>query len=290
MLLRELLVALGFMFLGSALLYWRESRLLAGQKLHLPWGAKVHLSVLAGLAFLIGAWFFMLQRYNLLYDCSHIPLFFGPGYAQMRVILPLIWLAIVLLLAVVVSLIFFLHTHKGLKVCLIFTALFFLALGALYSPVLPNLVQKYIVAPNQIVRERPFLTHNIKATLAAYDLTGVETRNYPISDLPWDVRSPKLQATLRNIPVWDAEVLEEVFQQLQGIAHVLRFQVRGCRPLHRWRGLSASLSLGPGIGSPQAAHLGPKLGERAPQVHSRQRGGDDPGGPAGRSPHDLVFP
>ena len=58
LLLRELLVAVGFMFLGSALLYW-ESLLLGGQGQHLSWGPKVHLSVLAGLAFLIGAWFCM---------------------------------------------------------------------------------------------------------------------------------------------------------------------------------------------------------------------------------------
>jgi uncharacterized membrane protein (UPF0182 family) len=215
LLLRELLVAVVFMFLGAALLFWRESRLLAGQGLHLSWGAKAHLSGLACLAFLIGAWFFMLQRHNLLYNRSHTPLFFGPGYAEMRVILPLIWLSIVFLLAVAISLIVFIHTRKGLKVFLGSTALFLLALGAFYSPALPTLVQKYIVVPNQIVRERPYITHNIRATLAAYDLTGVETHNYHISDLPWDVRSPKLQATLRNIPVWDAEVLLDVFQQLQ---------------------------------------------------------------------------
>jgi uncharacterized membrane protein (UPF0182 family) len=80
------------------------------------------------------------------------------------------------------------------------------------------------VAPNQIVRERPFITHNIQATLAAYDLTGVETRNYPISDFPWDVRSPKLQMTLRNIPVWDAAVLEDVFQPLQALRTYYAFE------------------------------------------------------------------
>jgi len=223
LLLRELLVALGFMFLGSALLYW-ESLLLGGQGQHLSWGPKVHLSVLAGLAFLIGAWFFMLQRHNLLYDQSHVPLFFGPGFTEMRVTLPLIWLSIVLLLGVAVSLIFFIHTRQGLKVFLVSTILFFLTLGASYSPFLPNLIQKYIVAPNQIVRERPFITHNIQATLAAYDLTGVETRNYPISDLPWDVRSPKLQATLRNIPVWEAAVLNDVFQPLQALRTYYAFE------------------------------------------------------------------
>ncbi|MFZ5447286.1 MAG: UPF0182 family protein [Thermodesulfobacteriota bacterium] len=217
LLLRELLVAAGFMFLGTALLYWRESRLLASQGLQLPWGAKVHLSVLAGFIFLIGAWFFILQRHNLVYDASHVPLFFGPGFTQMRVILPLIWLAIVLLLIVAGSFIYFMHTSKGMKILIFAATLFFLALGVLYSPVLPNLVQKYIVAPNEIVRERPFIANNIRATLAAYDLSEVETRNYLISDMPWDVRSPKLQATLRNIPVWEAEVLDDVFRQLQAL-------------------------------------------------------------------------
>jgi uncharacterized protein len=217
LLLRELLVAAAFMFLGTILLYWRESRLLASQGLQLPWGAKVHLSVLTGLLFLIGVWFFILQRHNLVYDRSHIPLFFGPGFTQMRVVLPLIWLSIVLLLAVAISLIFFMHSRKGMKILIFATVLFFLALGALYSPVLPNLVQKYIVAPNEIVRERPFIARNIQATLSAYGLTEVETRNYPISDMPWDVRSPKLQATLRNIPVWEAEVLDDVFRQLQAL-------------------------------------------------------------------------
>ena len=215
LLLRELLLGMVLMFLGSALLYWRASRKPAGQALQMARGAKIHLSVLVFVVFLLGASFFMLQRYNLLYDQSHAPLFFGPGYTQMRVILPFIWLSILSLLAVAVSLIVLLHTHKGWKVLAGCAVMFLLALGGLYSSFLPNLVQRYIVAPNQIVRERPFITHNIRATLEAYDLSSVETRNYPISDVVWDLQSPKLQANLRNIPTWDADTLLQVFQQLQ---------------------------------------------------------------------------
>jgi uncharacterized membrane protein (UPF0182 family) len=223
LLLQELLVAVVFLFLGPALLYWRESRSLAGQGQHLPWGAKVHLSGLACLGFLIGAWFFILQRHNLVYDQSHLPLFFGPGYAEMRVVLPFIWLSIVFLLGVAVSLIFFIHTRKGLKVFLVSTTLFLLALGGLYSPFLPYVVQKYIVAPNRFAREKPFITHSIQATLAAYDLTGVETRDYPISDIPWDFRAPKVQALLRNIPVWDKEPLLDVFKETQELRTYYEF-------------------------------------------------------------------
>lgn len=215
LLLRELLLAMVFVFLGSALLYWRESRLLADHGLHLPKGARVHLSVLAFLAFLIAAWSFLLQRYNLLYDQTHAPLFSGPGYAQMWVVLPFIWLSILSLLAVAASLIFLIHTHRGWKVLIGASAVFLLAVGGLYSPFLPNLAQTFIVDPNQIVRERPFISHNIRATLDAYDLAAVQTRNYPISDVPLNVRSAKVQATLRNIPVWDADALLDVFQQLQ---------------------------------------------------------------------------
>jgi len=118
-------------------------------------------------------------------------------------------------LGMALSLIVVLHTRRGGKVLAAFTVLFLLALGGRYSPFLPHLVQTYIVKPNEIARERPYIAHNIQATLEAYDLARVETRDYAISDLPWDVRAPKVQAALRNIPVWDREVLLEVFQNLQ---------------------------------------------------------------------------
>jgi uncharacterized membrane protein (UPF0182 family) len=215
LLLQELLVAIILMFLGLSLLYRQESRLLADQDLPLPPGAKVHLSCLVVLGFLLGAWAFLLQRHELLYDRSHLPLFFGPGFAEMWVVLPLIWLSLALLLGVAFSLIVSIHTRRGLKGLVLLTILFLLALMGRYSPFLPTLVQKYLVAPNEIARERAFITYNLRATLAAYDLDRVETRDYPVQDVPRDVRVQKVQATLRNIPVWDKEVLLEVFQQLQ---------------------------------------------------------------------------
>lgn len=215
LLLRELLLSVVFLFLGLSFLYWRESRILFDQALRLPRGAKVHLSLLAFLGFVMGAWAFILQRHTLLYTTSHAPLFYGPGFTEMWVVVPLIWLSIAFLLGLALSLILFIHTKRGLKALLMFAVLFFLAVGGRYSPLLPGLVQKYLVAPNELAREKPFINYNIQATLAAYDLTKVETRDYAISDLPWDVRAPKIQATLRNIPVWDKEALLEVFQQLQ---------------------------------------------------------------------------
>jgi len=88
---------------------------------------------------------------------------------------------------------------------------------------LPNLVQQYVVKPNEISRERPYIANNIAATLAAYDLDQVERRDYQIEHQAWDVQAPVVKTNLRNIPVWDKEVLLEVFQHLQELRTYYKF-------------------------------------------------------------------
>jgi uncharacterized membrane protein (UPF0182 family) len=41
---------------------------------------------------------------------------------------------------------------------------------------LNDMVRKYIVAPNQIARERPYIDANIRSTLAAFGLDAVQPR------------------------------------------------------------------------------------------------------------------
>jgi hypothetical protein len=214
-LLYGLLLAFLLLLLGVALLYWLEGRVLARQQGVLPRGARIHLSVLLLAIFAVGVWGFLLQRHNLVYSEAHAALFFGPGFVEMWVILPLIWLSLVLLAGTAVSLFYWLHTRRGLKVLVTFAGLFILAAAARYSFFLPDLVQHYIVKPNEISREQPFIANSVKATLAAYDLDRVETREYRLDETPFDLAGPPLRASLRNIPVWDKEVLLTVYEQLQ---------------------------------------------------------------------------
>ncbi len=58
---------------------------------------------------------FIIQRFNLTYDAGHLPLFFGPGYVQMKVTLPLIWLSLVFIAAAAVSLVVMLQFKKAIK-------------------------------------------------------------------------------------------------------------------------------------------------------------------------------
>jgi len=215
LLIRRLLIAFLLLLAGLSILYWLERRLLSQQEQSLPHGAKWHLNILILVIFLIGVWGFVLQLYTLLYDTSHQPLFYGPGFVEMRIIMPLIWISMLLLMGTAFSLIYLINSQKGLKVFALFSILFLLALGARYSTFLPAVIEKYIVKPNEIPYERAYITRNIDSTLKAYNLDDVEYRNFTPERLPMDQVEGDVAPILRNIPVWDGELLENVYEQLQ---------------------------------------------------------------------------
>ena len=212
---RWLLIAFLILLIGLFVLYMVKNRLQTRHALHFGRGAKWHLSFLVLIVFCIEMWDFMLQRYGLLYDTSHEPLFYGPGYVQMNVILPFIWGSLALLAAVAITLIVVIQFRKGYKLFVTFVVLLALALTGRYTTYLPQLIQNYIVKPNEVNKEKPFIAKNIRATLEAYKLTHVDIRDFPYQRFPMNYNISKVKNVLRNIPVWDAETLDYVFKQLQ---------------------------------------------------------------------------
>ena len=212
---RRLLLAFGVLLASILLLYLIERRVLAREDKRLPTAARIHLNVLVLLVFLIEIWDYVLQRYALLYSTNHLPLFYGPGYVEMNITWSLIWACLLLLVGAALSLIYFVNTRKGLLTFAAFAVLFALALGTRYFDYIPELVEKYTVKPNEISMERAFIQNNIKATLSAYRLEDVEVRDFAPERIPTDISLPDIQAVLRNIPVWDGELLDDVYNQIQ---------------------------------------------------------------------------
>ncbi len=79
------------------------------------------------------------------------------------------------------------------------------------------IVQRFIVAPNEQVKETPFILHNIEATRAAFALGAVEERQLP-GDAPLTRADiDRNAATLKNVPLWDHQPLLDTFGQMQEI-------------------------------------------------------------------------
>ena len=223
MLQRRVLFALLVLLAALFILYMIKNRLLVKRLFSFSGVAKWHLSILLLSVFAIEIWGLMLQRYGLVYDISHQPLFFGPGYVQMNIIVPLIWVSMALLAATGIMLIVVMQSRKGIKLFVGVLVGLAVALAARHTTFFPELVQTYWVKPNEIEKESAYIGKSIQTTLDAYDLNDVKTLDFKHQRFPIGSAVNQVQGILRNIPVWDAATLETVFQQMQELRSYYTF-------------------------------------------------------------------
>jgi hypothetical protein len=78
-------------------------------------------------------------------------------------------------------------------------------------------VSSFIVKPNQLVRERPFIAHNIEMTRRAFALDRIEPHPFPADSGIEAVDPLNNQTTLENIRLWDWHALQDTLRQIQAI-------------------------------------------------------------------------
>jgi uncharacterized protein len=78
-------------------------------------------------------------------------------------------------------------------------------------------VSSFIVKPNELVREQPYIVHNIEMTRQAYGLDRFAQREFPAETTVGATDPANNQATLQNIRLWDWHMLQDTLRQLQEI-------------------------------------------------------------------------
>jgi uncharacterized membrane protein (UPF0182 family) len=78
-------------------------------------------------------------------------------------------------------------------------------------------IQRFVVAPNEQVRETPYITHNIQATRAAFALDRVQERGLSGEAHLTRADIDRNAATFDNVPLWNERPLLDTFGQLQEI-------------------------------------------------------------------------
>lgn len=78
-------------------------------------------------------------------------------------------------------------------------------------------VSTFIVKPNQLDRERPYIVNNIMLTRQAYGLDSFAQREFPADTGVAAVDPEHNQATLENIRLWDVNALQDTLRQVQEI-------------------------------------------------------------------------
>src|SRR5579871_1581556 len=78
-------------------------------------------------------------------------------------------------------------------------------------------VGSFIVKPNELDRERPYISHNIELTRQAYGLDRVSRHEFPAEVSVEATDAANNQATLQNIRLWDWRALQDTLRQIQEI-------------------------------------------------------------------------
>jgi uncharacterized protein len=78
-------------------------------------------------------------------------------------------------------------------------------------------VTNFVVKPNELVREQPYILHNIEFTRQAFGLDRIAQHEFP-ADITLEAADPaNNQATLQNIRLWDWRALQDTLRQIQEI-------------------------------------------------------------------------
>ena len=180
---------------------------------------KGHLSVL--MAFIVLAWGFSdwIKIWEL--NFSRTGQIIGAGYTDIHAQAPAYSILIVISVVTAVALLANIR-FRGWRLPAIALGVWLgasLLLGVLW----PSMMQQFIVAPNEVAVEAPYITRNIAMTRRAFGLNDVEGRSFAASEnlTADDVLADR--KTLANIRLWDPKIVAQGYRQLQSIRTYYEF-------------------------------------------------------------------
>jgi len=205
-----------------------------------------HLHGLGGLLMLSSSMRYWLARYELLYSSEGV--IFGAGYTDVNILKPGYLLLSIIALIIAIFLLWqalfsvkkirpyieillrWIGFYKFIKrsrsnqaklfadsysLRAIFT--WYLGLAIIVTGVIPGLVQRLIVQPNELERELPYIQRSIEYTRKGFNLDKINVETFdPNAQLTYtDIKNNNL--TIDNIRLWDKRPLLQTNRQLQQI-------------------------------------------------------------------------
>jgi uncharacterized membrane protein (UPF0182 family) len=140
----------------------------------------------------------------------------GASYTDIHIALPGLYICAIAGIVAAAWVIFGIVREKLVWSALLATV-FYVAVSVLARGIVPAAFQKLVVSPNELTRERPYLTKHIEATRMAWGLDKVEGRDLS-GEVQLTIADIKRNApTVDNVRLWERDLLMQTFKQLQEI-------------------------------------------------------------------------
>jgi uncharacterized membrane protein (UPF0182 family) len=209
-----LLETLLLTILGSIALYllvqlasWRQFRLWLTRK------NTLHLSALGALFLLVVAWGYKLNAFELLYSAEGAV--FGAGYTDVHARLLAynlsFWAVILCAVLLVAGVLMRRPWILGIGGAL------WLAAAVGVAGMYPAFLQQFEVKPNELIKEYPYIEHNIEFTRRAYGLDQIQEMDFGSPAPLTQEALSDAEATIHGIRLWDYRPVQDTYSQIQEI-------------------------------------------------------------------------
>ncbi|MFP3869081.1 MAG: UPF0182 family protein [Desulfobacteraceae bacterium] len=182
-------------------------------------GIQRHLLILGGILLLVFIWLFWLNRYQVLYQDHNV--FFGAGYAEEKGVLTIY--PVVTLLALITAALVLANLWRPAYRLTVSGLISTVVVAILGLNIYPALLQHFLVKPNELLKETPYIYNNIKSTRLAYGLEQIQEVDYPARETLTEADLDAAPGTIKNIKVWDKRPILSTYKQLQEIRPYYEF-------------------------------------------------------------------
>jgi uncharacterized protein len=175
---------------------------------------KAHVSALLGVLVLIKAFAYRLDTFDLVYSTRGV--ITGASYTDVHAQRPA--LRLLMVIAIVAAVILFVNVFRFQGWLLPGAAVALWAFTSIVAgAVVPFLVQRFQVVPQESVREREYIKLNIAQTRSAFNLAEIDVQRFPAKDSLTSKEVGENEGTIDNVRVWDPAQLHPTYQRLQAI-------------------------------------------------------------------------
>ena len=242
-------MVLGFLFaavllslLAAALVHYLYGGLrLQGRHPRVTVAAQAHLFILFGVFVLLKAVAYWFDRYGIDFS-QRGTVTTGASYTDVNAVLPA--KTVLAVIAILCALLFFAGAARRSPMLpavgfglLVLSAIL---IGGLY----PAIIQQFVVKPNELVKETPYIQREIDSTRQAYGIEstrqGYQASGSTVAVMPYGATTTESAATLgaqvtglQGMRLLDPDVVSPAFQQLQQVKSYYQFP--GTLAMDRYR-------------------------------------------------------
>ncbi len=164
------------------------------------------IAALAAMSYWLGIWELVLSARGAV---------FGAGYTDIAAQVPAQWILLVatLLLGVLVLLVLIRRRVRWAA----YGIGLWIVLSVVVGQMIPGLIQRLQVEPNELHLEMPYIEYSIAATREAFGLTRIDEQDYPAIPMPTAQDVTESDLTIKNVRLWDHRPMLDTYNQIQTI-------------------------------------------------------------------------